>query len=119
MNVKVLVVEDDALIRLGVVDEFEEQGFEVTEASNAAEALAILAGERGVEVMFTDIEMPPGMDGAQLGASVHQRWPRTKVIYTSGKAGSADLALEPESRFFSKPYDCRQIADAVRSLAKL
>jgi CheY-like chemotaxis protein len=59
----VLIVEDEVLIRLHAVQIIEEAGFDVTEASNADEAIAILEATPDITVLFTDIQMPGSMDG--------------------------------------------------------
>jgi CheY-like chemotaxis protein len=66
----VLVVEDDFLIRMHAAEMIEEAGFEVVEASNADEAVAILEGRPNIAVVFTDIQMPGSMDGLKLARAV-------------------------------------------------
>ena len=66
----VLIVEDDLLIRLHAAQIIEEAGFEVIEASNADEAIAILEVRSDITVLFTDIQMPGSMDGLKLAAAV-------------------------------------------------
>jgi Response regulator receiver domain len=62
----VLIVEDEALVRMTAVDMIEEAGFEVLEATNADEAILLLEARRDITVVFTDIEMPGSMDGLRL-----------------------------------------------------
>jgi two-component system, response regulator PdtaR len=59
----VMIVEDEVLIRLHAAQIIEEAGFDVTEASNADEAIAILEATPDITVLFTDIQMPGSMDG--------------------------------------------------------
>ena len=66
----VLIVEDELLIRLQAAQIIEEAEFDVIEASNADEAIAILEARRDISVLFTDIEMPGSMDGLKLAAAV-------------------------------------------------
>jgi CheY-like chemotaxis protein len=62
----VLIVEDEALVRMTAVGMIEEAGFEVLEATNADEAILLLEARRDITVVFTDIEMPGSMDGLRL-----------------------------------------------------
>ena len=59
----VLVVEDEPLLRMNAADMVEEAGFEALEAANAKEAIQLLESRCDICVIFSDIDMPPGMDG--------------------------------------------------------
>ena len=76
----VLIVEDDALLRLHAVDLIEEAGFIALEAENADEAVAILEQRSDIVLLFTDINMPGSMDGLKLAHAVRDRWPPIKII---------------------------------------
>src|SRR5580700_2917182 len=80
----VLVVEDEFLIRMNAAEMIEEAGFEVVEASNADEAVAILEARLDIAVVFTDIQMPGSMDGLKLAKAVRDRWPPIHIVATSG-----------------------------------
>ena len=117
MSVKVLVVEDEALLRLDIVEALEQRGFVVVEAENATRAIEILIQHPDVQVMFTDIDMPGGVDGLKLAAMVRDRWPPIKIVYTSGYRRPADLELPVESQFFAKPYNPDRVAATLLALA--
>ena len=70
----VLIVEDEALVRMTAVDMIEEAGFEILEAANADEAILLLEARREITVLFTDIEMPGSMDGLRLAQAGRGRW---------------------------------------------
>jgi two-component system, response regulator PdtaR len=114
---RVLVVEDETLVRMGIVDFLEDEGFEVFEASTAMEAIEILVNNLEIRVMFTDIDMPGGMDGLKLAAAVRDRWPPVKIVVTSGYRMVKDSELPVESCFFPKPYDPAAISRTVRDMA--
>ena len=57
-KVVVLVVEDEPLLRMGIVDHLEEEGFTVFEAANADEAIVVLSNNATIQILFTDIDMP-------------------------------------------------------------
>lgn len=117
MPIKVLVVEDESLVRMDIVDALEERGFDVVEAENASRAIEVLIAHPDVQLMFTDIDMPGGVDGLVLAAMVRDRWPPIKIVYTSGYRKFADLQLPVESQFFPKPYNADRVAETLRSLA--
>ena len=72
---KVLVVEDEMVLRMRAVDIVEDAGFTSVEAVNADEAIAILESRSDIDLLFTDIQMPGSMDGLKLAHAVHDRWP--------------------------------------------
>jgi CheY-like chemotaxis protein len=77
--VTVLLVEDEALVRLLMADILEDAGFRVIEAANAGAALNWLEAGEDVQVLFTDVHMPPGIDGLELARGVHERWPEIRL----------------------------------------
>ncbi len=112
----VIVVEDEALVRLDIVLSLENEGFVVLEASNADEAIDILNAHPEVRLMFTDIDMPGSMDGLKLAAAVRDRWPPVKIIVASGHRVLSDELLPVQGRFFSKPYDHAQVVTTMREM---
>lgn len=103
--VTVLVVEDEALIRLAIVDELEVAGFQVFEADSAAAAIVIIERHADIRMIFTDIDMPGTMDGLKLAAFVRDRWPPIKIIVTSGRVIPGAGELPAGVPFVAKPYD--------------
>ena len=112
----VLVVEDEALIRMDVVDQLEDEGFLVFEAANADQAIAILAAQPSIQILFTDIDMPGSMDGLKLAAAVRDRWPPVKIIVTSGYRTVEITDLPDGSVFFSKPYHHAGVVESIREM---
>ena len=113
----VLVVEDEYLIRMGIVSDLEDAGFVVLEAANADAAIALLQTNPSIGLLFTDIDMPGGMNGLKLAAAVRNRWPPIKIIVTSGHFDLAATDLPAGGRFFAKPYNGLAIAAAFREMA--
>jgi CheY-like chemotaxis protein len=99
----VLIVEDEALVRMTAVDMIEEAGFEILEASNADEAILLLEARRDITVLFTDIEMPGSMDGLRLAQAVRGRWPPIKIIATSDVASHVTVICHPAGCFYQNP----------------
>ena len=100
----VLVVEDDALVRMDAVDMMEEFGFDVLEACNSDEAIRLLEDRLDVSVVFTDIDMPGPMNGLKLAQAVRGRWPPIKIIVTSGQFKIVEGDLPNGGSFLPKPY---------------
>ncbi|KIZ36461.1 MULTISPECIES: response regulator [Rhodopseudomonas] len=112
----VLVVEDETLIRMDIVDQIAMAGFEVLQAGDADEAIAILETNANVRLIFTDVDMPGSMDGMKLAHAVRGRWPPIKVVVTSGHYKVRDEDLPSGGVFFGKPYVA---ADVVRTMRRL
>ena len=112
----VLVVEDEALVRMGIVDELEDAGFEVFEAANSGIAIEILIANPRINVMFTDIDMPGGVDGLKLAASVRDRWPPITIIVTSGLRAIGVESLPVRARFMPKPYNPDVVVRSIREM---
>ena len=115
-QISVLVVEDEALIRIDIVDYLEREGFEVYEAAHSAAAIKILESNPSISVIFTDIDMPGSMDGLKLAAAVRDRWPPVKIVVTSGHKTVEVTDMPDGSLFFSKPYRHDEIAATFRDL---
>jgi len=112
----ILIVEDELLIRLNAVEMIEEAGFEVVEAANADEAIAILEGRLDITVVFTDIQMPGSMDGLKLAAAVRDRRPPIMIVATSGRVQLRPGDLPVGSCFLPKPYSPAEITNTLRQL---
>ena len=112
----VLVVDDEALIRMNAVGMIEDAGFEVIEAANADEAIVILEGRLDIRIVFTDIQMPGSMDGLKLAAAIRGRWPPIKIVATSGLVDVRADDLPDGSVFLPKPYTFDIIRNTLREL---
>jgi CheY-like chemotaxis protein len=113
---KVLVVEDEMMLRMRAVDIVEDAGFIPIEAVNADEALAILESRSDIDLLFTDIQMPGSMDGLKLAHAVHERWPSIKIILVSGKLTPTDAEKPIHSRFFGKPLEVKQMIAEMQEM---
>jgi CheY-like chemotaxis protein len=113
----ILVVEDNAVMRRVVVRQLSELNYSVYEADSGRTALDML--ENGaVDLLFSDVVMPDGMDGFELAERVRSRWSSIKVLLTSGFTGDQMSRRTGEvrttSRLLDKPYDLEELARAVR-----
>ncbi len=114
----VLLVEDEILIRMFIAELLAEAGFEVIEASDAETALKRLEIAEDVHAVFTDVDMPPGMNGLELAREVQERWPEIGVIVTSAHHRPAPHEIAGCDAFIPKPYEPETVVKELqRALA--
>ena len=116
LGTAVLVVDDEAIILIGICDELTDLGFTVYEACNARAAIDQLLLHPEIQILFTDIDMPGDMDGLRLAKLVRGRWPPVKIIITSGKHCFTHKDLPIVGRFISKPYDPVSVVSAIHEM---
>ncbi len=113
----VLVVEDNHRLREIVVKQLTSLGLAVLEAENAQQALERVDGAKSVDLVFSDVVLPGGMDGIALTREIVKRHPESKILLTSGFPGGrlADAeGLGSTVRLLSKPYRKDDLVRAVR-----
>jgi CheY-like chemotaxis protein len=113
--VRILVVEDDALIREFVVEALREEGYHVIHAANGEEALA-WCGRRIVDILITDVKLSGSVDGWQIAERCREHNPELPVIYATGFSPVAPRPV-PGSQMLPKPYRPEDIVRAVRRVA--
>ena len=119
-------MEDEPLVRLVAADILMEAQFRVIEAADAEEALTVLKSE--VDVVLSDVEMPPGMNGYDLARHIHRNWPTVGLLVASGREWPRPHDLPPGAVFMGKPYShatlvshalaATENAQAARTLAR-
>jgi CheY-like chemotaxis protein len=115
----ILAVEDDAQVRTYVVTLLENLGYRVTAARSGAEALEILSQHRDIDLLFTDVVMPGGINGRQLSEQALNIHPDMKVLFTSGYSENAIIhngRLDRGVQLISKPYHREQLAVKLREI---
>jgi CheY-like chemotaxis protein len=114
---RVLLVEDEPLVRDVVAEALADQGFTVETATNAVEALHRLCTGSPIDILFTDVVLPGDMDGATLARRARELMPHLPVIYTSGRRQAIN-GLEPVegAMFVPKPYDFLNLGRLVQYL---
>ena len=113
----ILIVEDDALVREYVVAQIKRLGYETLAARNAAEALEVISSQRRIDLLFTDVIMPGGLNGRQLASEAQKRRPQLKVLYTSGYTENAIVhhgRLDAGVLLLPKPYVSSDLARMLR-----
>jgi len=111
-----LVVEDECFIRMNAAEIVQDDGLEVLEAANAAEALEVLRTHPEVAVLFTDIDMPGDMTGLDLADRVHRQCPGIQLLVTSGRARPKAADIADDGVFLAKPYSADDLTSAIRAL---
>jgi PAS domain S-box-containing protein len=116
---KILVVEDRVELREMVVTFLRGVGYDIVEASNGAEALALIESAGHLDLLFTDIVMPGGMNGAELARQAKALSPEMRVLYTTGYVRSDDAAaLGEDVLVLKKPYALSELAEIVAQALK-
>ena len=115
---RVLLVEDEALISEMVSEALLQHGFEVHVVATAGEALQHLTTGAPCDLLFTDINLPGGMDGEALARLARQLRPGLPVVYASGSVSRIEqLRAVPGAAFLSKPYDLRRLCALLDTCA--
>ena len=115
---KILIVEDDALVRQYVVTQIKSLGYAALEAANAAEALTIIDADNSIDLLFTDVIMPGAMNGRQLADEAARRRPDLKTLFTSGYTENAIVhhgRLDSGVLLLAKPYRKSELAKMLRT----
>jgi CheY-like chemotaxis protein len=113
----VLVVEDEPDVLDIAVQIFESLGYNALSATNAASALEILRQSDSLDVLFSDVVMPGGMNGVELAREARRMRPELKVLLASGYPMSALNSPElQDMSFISKPYRWTEIDEKLRAL---
>jgi PAS domain S-box-containing protein len=118
-NETVLVVEDDADVRIYTCETLTDLGYTVISAENGPTALRMLDAHPEIIVLFTDVGLPGGMNGRQLADEMRQRRPDLSVLFTTGYARNAivhDGRLDPGVELITKPFSQAALAEKLRDI---
>jgi CheY-like chemotaxis protein len=113
---RILVVEDEVMLRYSLAMRLRMAGHDVLEASSADEAQTMLSSILAIDLVVTDVKMPGSLDGLQLTRSIRATQPRMPVIVVSGTTLDAEAKSAGATTFFRKPYDFEKIAMCVAEL---
>ncbi len=114
---KLLVVEDDPLVRDHVAAQLRDLGYRVVVASHATEAIEALLQQADFDLLFTDVVMPGGMHGPELAQEARRIHPGLRVLFTSGYTQNGIVhhgRLDPGVLLLNKPYRRRDLAEKIR-----
>jgi PAS domain S-box-containing protein len=115
----ILLVEDDADVREFTGEVLRHIGYRVIVAGDGASALRLLDSEPSVDLLFTDVGLPNGMNGRQLATAARERCPGLKVLFTTGYTRNAIIhhgRLDPDVEVISKPFTQSSLAEKVRRI---
>jgi signal transduction histidine kinase len=119
-NETVLVVEDEEAVLDMAAESLRALGYRVLTAPDARQALDILAAGETIDILFSDVVMPGGMNGVQLAVEARRLRPSVKVLLTSGYTAAALTAqhgLDVDIELLEKPYRPQQLAQRFRVIA--
>ena len=115
----ILVVEDDETLREYTVEILTDLGYQVLAAANGASALDIMRRGHKIDLLFTDVVMPGGMNGRQLADEAVKRQPDLKVLFSTGYTVNAIVhhgRLDADVHLISKPFTYDSLAQKLRAL---
>jgi PAS domain S-box-containing protein len=115
----VLVVDDEATIRMLVTEVLEELGYIPLEAADAAEGLKILQSKTRIDLLISDVGLPGGMNGRQMADAARNLRPGLKVLFITGYAEQTVVSggtLEPGMHVMSKPFPLDVLAARIKSI---
>ena len=111
----VLVVEDEEVVRMAVLDEFQERGFDALGARDPMTALPILKSDRAIDLLITDIGLP-GFDGRRLVDMARDLRPELRVLFLTGYSIGDDAEIPPRTKFIEKPIDLNLLARLAQEM---
>ena len=116
---RVLLIDDDALVRELLMDTLAEEGIEVDGLSTAEDALVLLRAGQVPDVLVADIDLGPGLGGLDLAAIARERHPGVEVVLISGALRDPGPLHAPgrRERFLRKPFAPSALAGAIRDVA--
>ena len=112
-HARILVVEDEPLLRMFNTDMLIDAGFDVLEAADATEALHLLETNADIRVVFTDVEMPGALDGFALAQRIEMQWPQISVLVTSGRRYPDEIFTAATRCFVPKPFRVSQVVELI------
>jgi PAS domain S-box-containing protein len=113
-SLRILICEDDALIRSTVAEMLQAKGYEVIEASSARQALA-LHQQQAFDILVTDVGLPDG-SGVDLVRTLREQSPALPVVFATGRFADDIVPIEEKTRTILKPYGADQLVVAIEEV---
>ncbi len=115
----VLVVDDEAIVRMLIVETLEENGYRALEAHDGPSGLRILDSDVRIDLLITDVGLPGGLNGRQIADAAREKRPNLKTLFITGYAETAVIGsghLKPGMEVLTKPFEISAITNKVREL---
>jgi CheY-like chemotaxis protein len=115
----VLIVDDEAILRMLMVDVLQETGYRTLEARDGPSALKILETDMRIDLLVTDVGLPGGMNGRQIADAARDTRPDLKVLFVTGYAENAAVGnghLAPGMEVVAKPFEIAAFGQKVRDM---
>ena len=118
MSKRVLLVEDEGLIRITLAETLEDAGYTVTAAGTGDEACELLSQKGGYDVLLTDIQMPGFADGIDVARTFNKRHPDSPVVFMTGRPEMLSRVgrLSSSEALLRKPFGAAQMLTALAAL---
>ena len=115
---RVLLIDDDPMVRQVLAETLADEGIEVDGLANAEDALVLLGAGQVPDVLVADIDLGPGLSGLDLAAIARERHRAVEVVLISGKPpGPGQISPDRHERFLQKPFAAAALAEAIRAAA--
>jgi len=112
---KILAVEDEALVRMLIVETLADAGHTVLEAANGEDALATVRETPDLEMIVTDVRMAK-MDGFALAVAARALYPKMCVLFMTGYMGTDMPSKVPNAKVLQKPFDPDELLVAIEAM---
>lgn len=113
---RVLLIDDDQMVRQTLADTLADEGIEVYGLANAEDALVLLGAGQVPDVLVSDIDLGPGLSGIDLAAIARERHPAVEVVLIGGKPPDpGQISADRHERFLQKPFAAAALAGAIRA----
>ncbi len=112
---RVLIVEDEFLIRMTLVEALGDEGFECIEAESGDAALPMLQNDPAIRLLLTDIKLPGQLDGRALALRAREQRPTLPIVFMTGQPDPDDRSTALDV-FIAKPYTLYDICAAAHRL---
>ena len=113
------MVEDDEAVRRASAEALREMGYQVLEAGDAMEGVRLIVDRGGIDLLFTDVGLPGGVNGRALADAARSARPGLRVLFTTGYTSNATLhngVLDHGVHFIAKPFNLDALANKVREV---
>ena len=113
------MVEDDEEVRRASVEALRDIGYQVLEAGDAMEGVRLIVDHGGIDLLFTDVGLPGGVNGRALADAARSAQPGVRVLFTTGYTRNAILhngVLDHDVHFIAKPFNLDALAEKIREV---